>query len=93
MEATYINQSKACIHAQKLGPERPFYRDAKQSDGLSPLIFDIFINDLCDSFSQDCKHVLSEDVAITCLLYSDDLLIYLRQRNGCQDACLFRTVL
>ena len=39
----------------KLGPEGVSYRSIKQGGGQSPLLFNIFINDLCDSFDKDCK--------------------------------------
>ena len=59
----------------QLGPERTAYRGVKQCDGLSPILFNIFINDLCDSFNNDCYPVSIEDVSINCLLYADDLLL------------------
>ena len=39
----------------KLGPARFVYRGVKQGDGLSPLLLNVFINDLCDSFDKDCN--------------------------------------
>ena len=80
----------------KLGPERVSYRGMKQDDGPSPLLFNIFINDLCDSFDKDCKPVLIEDDDINCLIYDDDLLILSMKEKWLQNKCMhvyFRTVL
>ena len=68
----------------KLGPERVSYRGVKHGSGPSPLLFNIFITDLCDSFDTDCKPVLIEDIYINCLLYADDLLIISKTEKGLQ---------
>lgn len=59
----------------QLRPEKTAYRGIKQGDGQSPILINIFINDLCDSFHNDYCPVSIEGVSINCLLYADDLFL------------------
>jgi hypothetical protein len=59
----------------------------KQGDNLSPLLFDIFINDVCNIFSDDCDPVKLCKAIFNCLMYADDLLLVSESEEGLQK-CL-----
>ena len=50
----------------------------KQGDGISPILFNIFLNDIVDAMSQHTKfgYKIDGDVEINSLLYADDLVIF-----------------
>ena len=58
----------------------------KQGDGLSPLLFNIFINDLNNIFGPSCDPVELGKDKINNLLYADDLLIISKSQKGLQNS-------
>ena len=62
----------------------------RQGCNLSPIIFNIFINDLIELFSpsdHSCFPVKLKSVSLDCLLYADDLLLVSETEVGIQN-CL-----
>ena len=59
----------------------------RQGDNLSPNLFKMFVNDLPCLFDDDDDQVSLHDMKLSCLLYSDDLLLLSRTLTGLQN-CL-----
>ena len=87
IKALYSNTKFRFKVGTSLGPERLSCRGVKQGDGLSPLLFNIFVNDICEIFDIECDPVSIEDLEINCLLYADDLLLISQSEEGLQN-CL-----
>jgi hypothetical protein len=63
-------------------------KGVRKWDGLSPFLFNIFINDIDSIFSSDtCFTVQLIDTKLNCLLYADDLLLLSESKEGLQS-CL-----
>ena len=58
----------------------------KQGCCLSPLLFNLFVNDLPLIFDQSCDPVTIENENVNCLLWADDLLILSRSPQGLQNS-------
>ena len=61
-------------------------RGVRQGDSISPLGFNVFINDIDEIFDQ----TVSEPVALSstklnCLIYADDLLLLSESKEGLQS--------
>ena len=59
----------------------------KQGDNLSPILFDIFFDDVEEIFDEECDPViLSDDLSINHLLYADDMAILSMSSVGLQNS-------
>ena len=61
----------------------------RQGDNLSPDLFKIFINDLPNTFNEDCSPVEIGNIKLNCLLYADDVVLLSDTKSGL-DNCLSR---
>ena len=59
----------------------------KQGDNLSPILFDIFFDDVEEIFDEYCVPVsLSDDLSINHLLYADDMALLSLSSDGLQNS-------
>ena len=62
-------------------------RGVKQGCVLSPILFNLYINDLPDIFNENCDPVKIGDKTVNCLMFADDLVLISLTSAGLQ-ACL-----
>lgn len=63
-------------------------RGVRQGDSLSPLLFNIFINDIDKIFDQSVSDpVVLNSTKLNCLIYADDVLLLSESKEGLQS-CL-----
>ena len=65
-----------------------YERGVCQGDGLNPMLFSVFINDIGDIFDQTAsEHVVLNSTKHNCLIYADDVLLLSESKEGLQS-CL-----
>ena len=88
MVNSIYSNSLSCIKTNNgLSKAFPVKRGIRQGDGLSPLLFNIYINDIKKQLEEtkiDPPRLLNND--IPCLLYADDLLLLSESSSGLQNA-------
>ena len=57
----------------------------KQGCVLSPIIFNVYIDKICDIFDQNCRPVKINNSKLNCLLWADDLLLVSETAEGLQN--------
>jgi len=62
------------------------YNGLRQGDGISPLLFNIYTNDLPTIFqSSECHPPVLHNQSVPCLMYADDLIILSETKSGLQN--------
>ena len=57
-----------------------------QGEANSPLLFNIFINQISEIFDQSCDPVQINNTDQSCLLWADDLFVVSKSESGLQTA-------
>ena len=85
----YSNTKCAIKLSENRTPFFPYKKGVRQRCILSPLLFNIYINDLPKMFqqTQSDPFLLPNGTTINSLLYADDLIILSRSKSGLQN-CL-----
>jgi hypothetical protein len=59
----------------------------KQGCNLSPMLFNLFVNDFIDNFNYEkCDSPLLENLKVGCLFYADDLVLISESKEGLQES-------
>ena len=84
------SKTKSSVQLQyRLTPAIPTTTGLKQGCNLSPILFNLFINDINDIFDEiSCQPAQLVDILVNnSLLYADDLILVSESRSGLQS-CL-----
>lgn len=85
LKSMYSKTRLKVVHGQEESPEFKSEKGVRQGDNLSPLLFNLFINDLPDIFDKTCSPVKWGEMEISSLLYADDLVLFSQSKEGLQN--------
>ena len=79
-------KTTSCVKlGNKLSSTFPVMRGVRQGDILSPLLFNLYVNDMTQIFQQkDADAPFLDRLSVACLLYADDLVLVSRTAEGLQ---------
>ena len=75
ISSTYHGLTSAVKVSNGITPFFESFVGFRQGCNLSPMLFNIFINDLTEIFDEKCCPVMIGNYNLNCLLYADDLLL------------------
>ena len=89
IKSLYSNSKCAIKHTKSRTPYFPYLKGVRQGCVLSPMLFNIYINELATIFENTSSDpfILPSGSKLSCLLYADDLIILSRSKFGLQN-CL-----
>ena len=65
--------------------EFPSTKGIKQRYVPSPILFNLFMNDLPGYFNNACKPIILNNEQINCLMYADDVLLLSESKEGLSE--------
>ena len=80
---------KSCVKTDESSITEMFScnKGIRQGDGLSPVLFSLFMNDLSQYFRDDhCPGVMLGSHSLNCLMYADHLLVLSPSPEGLQKS-------
>ena len=80
---------KSCVKTDESSITEMFScnKGIRQGDGLSPVLFSLFMNDLPQYFRDDhCPGIMLGSHSLNCLMYADDLLVLSPSPEGLQKS-------
>ena len=84
----YTNSKFAVKKNNVMSKLGDYKKGVRQGDGLSPLLFNVYINDIDQIFDESTSNpVVLESTKLNCLIYADDLLLLSESKEGLQS-CL-----
>jgi hypothetical protein len=80
-----LNNVKVCVRQNnKISDFFASNKGVKQGEVLSPLLFNLFINDINDVLDEGCDPTSLDGKTIPCLQYADDLVLVSQSKEGLQ---------